>query len=89
VDTTSRWIIKEIAAIARTATAIATRSHSGESVPVEERVQLQHRKIALLEAINRRTPDETGAQEALLEAEHELHQLGRGAGRARGDEAVR
>jgi hypothetical protein len=59
VDTTSRWIIKEIAAIARTAITIATRSHAGESVPVEERVQLQRRKIALLEAINRRTPDET------------------------------
>jgi hypothetical protein len=89
VDTTSRWIIKEIAAIARTAITIATRSHAGELVPVEERVQLQHRKIALLEAINRRTPDEAGAQEALLEAERELHQLRRGAGRARGDEAVR
>jgi hypothetical protein len=56
VDKSSRWIIKEIAAVARSATDISRRSHAGAEVPIEERVQLQQRKIALLEAINRCPP---------------------------------
>jgi hypothetical protein len=75
VDKTSRWILKEISAVARTATAIARRSQAGEPIPVEERIELQRRKVALLEAINRRSPYEAGAEVALLEAEQELQQL--------------
>jgi hypothetical protein len=61
--------------VARSATDISRRSHAGDEVPIEERVQLQQRKIALLEAINRCSPYKTGAEAALLEAEQELRRL--------------
>jgi len=74
-DEHGRWIVQEIADVIAIATEHGRRRSTGEQMPHHERVQLQRRKVTLLDAIANRSPSARGVQQAVHEAENRLTRM--------------